>query len=255
MYLIYVDESGDPGLQSSPSSYFILSGIVLHELRWNSYLEQIIGFRRRMQGKFGLRVREEIHAAAMINNPGNLVRIKRNDRLAIIRAFADELGSMHDINIINIVVEKNGKPLTYDVFSMAWKALIQRFQNTITSRNFPGPMNPDERGVIFSDTTNSKKLTQLLRQMRRYNPLPQQPNFGLGYRNIPITSIIEDPSFRNSDHSYFIQTADLAAYLLLQRINPNSYMYKKGGHNYFLRLDSVVCKVAAINDPHGIVWL
>ncbi len=39
MYIIYVDESGDPGLSpnltlssSSPTPFFVLSGLVLHEL-------------------------------------------------------------------------------------------------------------------------------------------------------------------------------------------------------------------------------
>jgi hypothetical protein len=39
-----------------------------------------------MQRAFGLRLREEIHAAALINRPGPLVRIQRNDRLTIIGA-------------------------------------------------------------------------------------------------------------------------------------------------------------------------
>lgn len=33
MYLMYVDESGDSGLLGSPTRYFVVSGIVLHELR------------------------------------------------------------------------------------------------------------------------------------------------------------------------------------------------------------------------------
>lgn len=34
MYLMYVDESGDIGLVNSPTHYFVLVGLVLHELRW-----------------------------------------------------------------------------------------------------------------------------------------------------------------------------------------------------------------------------
>jgi hypothetical protein len=33
MYLLYVDESGDVGLDGSPGRYFALSGFVVHELR------------------------------------------------------------------------------------------------------------------------------------------------------------------------------------------------------------------------------
>jgi hypothetical protein len=255
MYLMYVDESGDCGMTNSPTRYFVLTGLVLHELRWQTSLNQLIAFRRLLRQRFGLRLREELHSAGMISRPGALVRIKRNDRLAIIRAFADELATMTDLNLINIAVDKQGKPSDYDVFGRAWRTLIQRFENTLSRRNFSGPANPDERGMIFPDHTDDKKLSQLLRQMRRYNPIPHQSGFGSGYRNLPLVSIIEDPNFRDSEHSYFIQAVDLAAFLLYQRLAPGAYMKKKSGNNYFLRLDPILCKVASAKDPYGIVWM
>lgn len=255
MYLMYVDESGDSGLQNSPTRYFVLTGLVVHELRWQPCLEQLINFRRRMQRTFGLRLREEIHSARLINKPGELVRIKRNDRLTIIRAFTEELARLPDVSLINVVVDKTPKAAPYDVFSMAWRALVQRFENTISRHNFRGPANPDERGMIFPDQTDTKKLTQLLRQMRRYNPIAHQPNFGMGYRNMALTTLIEDPNFRDSVHSYFIQAADLAAFLLYQKLEPSGYMRKKSGQNYFDRLDPALCKVASPRDPQGIVRL
>lgn len=253
MYLMYVDESGDIGLQNSPTRYFVLTGLIIHELRWRPYLDQIIDFRSRMRQTFGLKLREEIHASAMINRPGDLVRIQRHDRLTILRHFADELAAMPDLNIINIVVDKQNKGSSYDVFDAAWRALIQRFENTLSHRNFSGPANPDERGMIFPDHTDDKKLTALLRQMRRYNPVPNQPAFGPGYRNLTLTSLIEDPSFRDSEHSYFIQAADLSAFLLYQYIEPSSYIKGKGARNYFTRLSPILCLHASRRDPHGIV--
>ncbi len=252
---MYVDEVGDSGMVNSPTRYFVLTGLVVHELRWQGYLDQIIDFRRRMNAQFGFRLREELHAATLISSPGSLVRIRRNDRLTIIRGFANELARMPDLNVINVVVDKQGKPLNYDVFSMAWKVLTQRFENTLSNRNFRGPTNQDERGMVIADHTDDKKLIQLLRQMRRYNPVPNQPSFGLGYRNLILTSIIEDPSLRESEHSYFVQATDLAAFLLYQRLAPNLYMRRKSGRNYFKRLGPILCKVASSTDPDGIVWL
>lgn len=218
MFLMYVDESGDSGMVDSPTRYFVLTGLVVHELRWQTYLDQIVDFRRRMRDQFGLRLREELHAAALIRNPGDLIRIRRNDRLTIIRGFANELARMTDLNLINVVVDKHDKPSDYDAFSMAWKVLTQRFENTMSHRNFPGPINQDERGMVLPDYTDDKKLIQLLRQMRRYNPIPNQPSFGLGYRNLTLTKLVEDPSFRDSEHSHFVQAADLAAFLLYQKL-------------------------------------
>ena len=256
MYLMYVDESGDPGLTGSPTRYFVLSGLVVQELRWRPYLEQIVDFRRRMKALYGLKLREEIHASALITRPEALVRIRRNDRLSIIRAYAKELSNLPDLNIINIIVDKQGKAAGYDVFEMAWKALIQRFENTLSHRNFRGPANPDERGMILCDHTDNKKLTRLLRMMRHFNPVPNmQARFGSGYRNLALGSIVEDPVFRDSEHSYFIQAIDTAAYLLQQHQAPNAYFRKKSARNYFALLDPILCKVAARADPLGIVRL
>lgn len=255
MFLMYVDESGDCGRADSPTDYFALTGLVIHELRWRPYLDQLIDFRRRMRDKFGLRLREEIHAPAMISRPGDLVRIPRNDRLTILRAFTEELAQMAELNVINVLVDKRAKAESYDPFEAAWTALIQRFENTIQHHNFHGPANPDERGMIFADHTDDKKLAELLRRMRRYNPIPNRRDIGEGYRNITLANIIEDPSYRDSAVSYFVQAADLCAFLLYQYVCPNAYIKKKSGHGYFPRLEPVLCRVASPGDPHGIVRL
>ncbi len=119
MYLMYVDESGDTGLANSPTRHFVLSGLVVHELRWQACLEQLIEFRRRMKAQFGVRLRDEIHSA----------------------------------------------------------------------------------------------------------------------------------------HSYFIQAADLVAFLLYQFLSPCAYFRKKGATYYFKMLDPVLCKIASSTDPFGIVRL
>jgi len=258
MYLMYVDESGDCGILNSPTRYFILTGLVVHELRWRTYLDELINFRRLVRNKFGLRLREEFHAASLITHPGSLMRIKRQDRLTMIRNFCDKIAMMNDFSLICVVVDKQGKLNNYDVFEMAWKTLIQRFENTISRHNFPGPANPDERGIIFCDHTDDKKLFELLRKLRRYNPVPHLPQFRTQaeteYRNVPVQYIIEDPSFRDSAHSYFVQTADLAAFLLYQNLAPNAYIRKKYAKNYFFRLEPIFCRVAS-KEPYGIVRL
>ena len=255
MYLMYVDESGDSGMTASPTRYFVLTGIVLHELRWNDYLSRLIDYRKRMRDTFGLLLREEVHAARMLNKPGDLVRIKRNNRLSIIKFFINELAGMQDLSIINVVVDKQGKSPTYDVIENAWKILVQRFSNTISNRNFPGPANPDERGLIVPDKSEVKKITEVIRRTRRYNPIPNQASFGAGYRNLQITNFVEDPYFKDSRVSYFIQAADVAAFSLYQKLCPSSYMKRKSGQNFFDRLGGVLCRVASTTDPEGIVRL
>lgn len=226
MYLMYVDESGDPGLVGSPSRYFVLSGLVLHERSWMPTLDSLIAFRRGIRDHFGLKLREEIHGAPFIRGTASLSAIPKHNRLAILRHFADELAALPDLNVINVVVDKQGKAPGYDAYEKAWQALIQRFENTIGFRNFRGPANPDERGMIFVDGAPQKQLTQLLRKMRRHNPVPSQMG---GFRPLQLRRIVEDPVYRDSRQSLMIQSADLCAFLLYQRLAPNAYMRAKGG--------------------------
>lgn len=249
---MYVDESGDPGLTGSPTRFFTLSGLVVHELRWRDVLNHFLLFRRRMRASFGLKLREEIHAARFIAKPGSLQRIPRKDRLTILRHFADEIARVPDVAVINVCVDKQGKAPTYDVHEQAWMALIQRFENTITHRNFPGPTNPDDRGMIFPDGQPVGALQRLIRRMRVYNPIPSM--YG-GYRMLQLVQIVEDPSFRDSANSLYIQAADLCAYLAYQLHAPNQYMRKSGGSSYFRRLSPVLCRAASKQDPFGIVHL
>ena len=255
MYLMYIDESGDAGLNGSPTRYFVLSGLVVHELRWKALIDELIAFRRDIKARFGFKLREEMHAGKMLTSPGDLARIPKHQRLEILRLYADFLAGFPDLSLIHVVVDKQGKSPDYPVFDKAWQALIQRFENTISARNFPGPHHNDERGMLFPDATDQKKLNQLLRRMRNYNPVANQLQHGPGYRNLQVRTIIEDANFRDSATSYLIQSADLSAFLLYQSLAPSAYMRKKSGQNYFKRLDPVLCRQASPRDPQGIVRL
>lgn len=260
MYLIYINESGDCGLprDGSPTSHFILSGLVVHELRWSETLERLIQFRRMLSKTHRVGMAEELHAAALITRGKSklgkgLEKLPKHQRLAVLRMFVNEIAQLPDVSIINVVVDKRARSTKEEVFEIAWKAILQRFENTLRYRNFPGPANPDERGVVFADNTDGEKLRKFLRTMRRFNPVPSRHSFGS--RNIPVEAIIEDPNLKDSRLSYFIQVVDCVAYVLKQFIQPNAYMKAKGGHAYFHRLQPVLCTVASSRDPMGVVYV
>ncbi len=257
MYLLYVDESGDTGLQRSPTRFFVLTGVIVHETHWRTVLADFVAFRQTLRATKGLKLREEIHAVDFINKPGELVRIKRNDRLDILKQCIDWAGSRTDLQVITVVVNKTTKPATYDVFEAAWQALIQRFENTIQHQNFPGGF-ANQRGLLIPDNTDGKKLTALVRKMRHYNPVPNQTNLqqlGAGYRNLTLQYVIEDPFLKNSATSYLHQLVDVIAYCARQLYEPNAYMKKKGGHRFYERLRAVINPFASRSHPLHVVQL
>lgn len=196
----------------------------------------------------------------MIAKPSRLApslqKLKKYERLAILRHYADKIATLSDINLINVVVDKeNGRVRDKEeVFRWAWYTLFQRFENTIRYQNFPGPKNADDKGVIFPDNTDGAKLKRYLERMRLSNPfLVRQRDGAHSYKDEPIRVIIEDPVPRDSRESYFIQTADCAVFLLKQHIQPSAFMKKHGGNAYFNRLEPVMCKQATNKHPKGIV--
>lgn len=256
MYLMYVDESGDIGLRNSPTKYFVLSGIVLHELRWRDTLGNLVEFRRNLRDNKGLKLREEIHCRDFINSPGELIRIKRNDRLDILKKCIDWLNTQADLSIITVVVDKTKANKSSDIFELAWNTLLMRFENTIRHRNFPGPSNSDDRGMVLPDNTDGEKLTKLLRKMRHYNYISNRRDlYGSGSRNVKLNYIIEDPFLKDSKNSFLHQMADVVAYFARQQCESNSYLRKKGATTFYKRLSNVHCKVASPKHPYGIVEL
>ena len=256
MYIMYVDESGDIGVDKRTTRYFILSAIVVHELRWNETLDELIDFRRYLKESKGLKLREEIHSSHFLNNPGELVRIPMNDRVDIIKQCIKWLNTRNHLSVFSVRIDKDQAKYTSKelVFETAWQYLIQRFENTINYRNFNGPANTDERGIIIADNTDAPKLRLLYRKMRRFNPTPNiKEVFNEGSRNLPIKLLVEDPIHRDSRDSYFLQLSDVVAYLAYQKYAPNKRAKSKGLHNYYERLSDVLVSKIARNNNLGIV--
>lgn len=229
MFLVYVDESGDTGLVNSPSNYFCLSAIVVHESHWQTTLNSVIGFRKELRASYGFKLREEIHCSHFIHKPAEFQRIAKSMRLRLLRDVIDFQANLSNYQIINVVVNKKNKPIGSDIFNLAWQTLIQRIENTLQYRNFIGSTNIQDTAMLFVDKTDEVKLRNLTRKMRRYNPVPNSFNLGAGYRILPTKLIIEDAIHKDSAHSYFIQLADVNAYFLSQKFQPNQYIKRKGG--------------------------
>jgi hypothetical protein len=238
MYLMYVDESGDPGTINSPTRYFILSALIVHETSWQHLLDDLILFKRYLKSRYGLLFREEIHASEFLNGKIKLKnKIPRNDRLDLLKKCLDWLNQRTDISIISVRVDKNHRS---DPFNYGWMTLIQRFDNTLAYRNFPGPTSGNDKGIIISDNTYGEKLRKLLRQMRRFNQVTNMVTYGPGYRNIPLRAIIEDPVFRDSAMSFILQLVDVVAYFARQIKEPNKYIKAKGAKNDYGKLSAII---------------
>ena len=70
---------------------------------------------------------------------------------------------------------------------------------------------------------------------------------------VRIGWVIEDPIFRVSSDSMFIQSADVAAYTLKEKEFPQASRQKHQAHKIFARKFANICFQSKIADADGII--
>ena len=114
------------------------------------------------------------------------------------------------------------------------------------------------RALIVADEGREDEITKAYRKMTVFNPIPSQFGqweAGKSAKNIPLSKMIEDPVFKQSHKSFFVQLADCVAFALLKRETPPTPNIEKYGiHLFFDECLAGVCfKKASPGDPLGIV--
>jgi len=70
MYIAYIDESGDIGLVNSPTRYFVLACVLVHDSEWLNTLNQLIELRRYLRNTYGINTRTELKANDFVRGHG-----------------------------------------------------------------------------------------------------------------------------------------------------------------------------------------
>ena len=69
---------------------------------------------------------------------------------------------------------------------------------------------------------------------------------------MPLVNIVEDPVMRDSQFSYFVQVADLAAHALYRKLYPKTAYKKHNADKLFDALAPICHPMASKYDPHGM---
>ena len=209
MHLAYFDESGDDGFPSYSSPLFVLTALYLHYLNWKATLEQIHDFRRRLRSAAGLPVRLEMHTRQFLlgKRPYRDLLIGEADRAQVIDTFCDLVAAL-DLQIVNVVIVKPRiLKRDYNVLDWAVKAAVQRIENDLKPA-----VHAENRFLVITDPGRVGKMRATTRRLQRVNFIPSK--FGPTQYRAEIRSLIEDPLPKDSKESYFIQLADLVAYIV-----------------------------------------
>lgn len=205
MLLAYADESGDTGpIDRGASLTYTVGCVLLNADTWPRAFNELIDFRRRLRSRFGLPVRAEVKATSLVGGGGAFrpLGLAPSERGLIYRAHLRTLAQI-GVRAFAVVVDKRRSSITGpDLGKLAWTTLVERLERTshYEAAAF----------MLIHDEGDDALIRSVARKSRRR--ITAGSAFGTGYLTLAAERFIDDPVPRRSDHSYFIQMADLTAY-------------------------------------------
>lgn len=274
----YVDESYD-------KNKYCLSAISLRHSDWKECFDKVREHRVNLKNDYGVFLSKEIHARDLVAGRGRIspTQIGKWQRSRIFHGLLQLVASLPNVQVFNVCLDRTMGHYQ-DPQMIAWDRLTNRVERTmleyekreLTLRRqlceaaWLGLSRAEyeqletrlniyrARAVIIADEGREGEITKALRRMHVHNYIPSKfGDWGKGKsaKNITTDRIIEDPVFKRSDRSYFIQLADCVAFALLKReVWPTPTIHKYGIHEMFDETLAGVCfKPASPRDPLGIV--
>jgi hypothetical protein len=229
MHLVYIDDSYE-------KPYFTVAGVAIPANVWRTSFETIQGWRRDLRKSDGIRVTRELHATEFLGGRGKLGAQKiigKHRRAQIFHAAFVLMNSMPSVRVFTACRS--------DHTDWAFERLITRIHKTMEAW--------DSHALLICDEGKEAEYTHLARKLSVFNPITVGPYTN----NVATRKILEDPFFKPSHKSYFIQMADFVAYALLRREKPLASKNRYGIHKSFDALTDVVAREAAPRDPMGVI--
>jgi hypothetical protein len=237
MHLIYIDDSRDEALCA-------FSALAVPADLWREAFQRVREFRRLLKKSDGIFVHTEFHAWKLVSGRGQIADriVAKGRRCRIFKEALTMVAGLPGTRLFNAVFPAKEEERAYE-----W--LLNRINRTMQAW--------DSLAILICDEGKEDTYRRLTRRMGVYNPIPSRfgvwLDSGEAMKNVPIERIIEDPFFKKSEQSYFIQLTDFCAYALLRRERPLPSKTKYGLDRAFDLLHSVCVLETNSRDPQGII--
>jgi len=248
MYFCYVDESGDPGYfdpakpEKSGTPYLILAGIIVSVDKWRVSLDTLKSFRKKIARERYLNYDIEFHCSEMIDphKVKEFTTISVKDRWRLIEEFANIIGNNSGFTIIPIVLDKQKTRLNQDEYlTNSVTRMYEAFDEFLKEKK--------ENGILLFDRANEKHITTHVRKLMGTGAS------GETIKDVRIGWVVEDPIFRISADSLFVQSADVVAYTLKEQEFPSGSRKKFNADRIFEKQLRKACFASKRTDEKGII--
>ncbi len=206
MHLIYIDDSGDEEL-------CVFSALTIRANKWNACLKEVKKFRHGIQASDGISIYTEFHAWKFVSGRGKIADrvVTKGRRCQIFKQTLQMVATLPEARLFNVVFPTKANVPAYE-------ALLGSINQSLQQQ--------DSYAILICDEGKEAIYTQLVRRMQTL-------------KNGVIDRILEDPFFKQSDQSYFIQLSDFCAYALLRQERPITSKTKYGLDQAFNLLDPI----------------
>lgn len=239
--IAYIDESYD-------ETTFAMSTLIVPTSRWREVFERIKDHRAHFKQVYGIFTSKELHALEFVSGRGRIAdrMIPKGLRARLFHETLDLIATL-PVAIISGVWKMEGISKR-EIHAKAFGRIAERLQRRARANN--------DQILRIVDEGKDVELRKVARRAAVYNMVGSAFGAwedGAPAKNIPNDRLIEDPIFRSSVASYFLQAADFIAYALLKSETPPTQLVQRYRlDTAYQRLHPIVVKEASRKDPRGL---
>ena len=195
MYFIYIDESYD-------EVHYCYSALFVPVFKWNDIFEEVFQWRKKLRNEYKIPFEYELHATKFISGSG----APHNNRDKDFRAniFNESFHFFNSLSNIYVIAGITGNKVKH---LKLFNQLLNQIETSLREKN--------AFGVLICDEGNERKLISTVRRKRKKITTSSEP------LNLSLERIVEDPLFKTSTSSYFIQITDFISFGLLRSEHPS----------------------------------
>ena len=243
--IAYIDESYD-------GTGFAMSAVIVPTHAWRDSFLHLQEYRRHLKAKYGIFTSKEFHATEFVAGRGRIAAavVPKGLRCFIFREMIQVFATL-PVTVISGFWKREGFLAPLDaVYSRAFIRIQERLQRRCKD------VTQDSQMVVIVDQGKEAEFTRIARRTKLFNPVGSMFGAwedGSAWKNIPNDRLIEDPIFKPSHQSYFLQAADFVAFALLKsEVPPTPRVTKYGLDNLYVHLTPVCSLPASRRDPKGL---